>query len=177
MVRMQQVSTGEQLRRAFASFPTGVAAVCARVDKVPVGMAASSFTSVSMEPPLVSVCIQKTSSTWPLLRDRARLGLSVLADNQDLACRQLASKEGDRFAGVEWDAGPHDSVFIRGSSAWMEVSLFEEVPAGDHIIALLEVHGLDTAEHTLPLIFHASKFHKMVDNRPAPAQDLLPGRC
>ena len=101
----------------------------------------------------------------------------MLGENHDAACRQLASKDGDRFAGLEWDSGPHESVFIRGSSAWMEVSVFEEVPAGDHIIALLEVHGLDTAEHTLPLIFHGSKFHKMVDNRPAPAEDLLPGHC
>ena len=177
MIRMQPVSTGEQLRRAFGSFPSGVAAVCARVDKVPIGMAASSFTSVSVDPPLVSVCIQKTSSTWPILRERHRLGLSVLAEHHDQAVRQLASKHGDRFAGVEWDAGPHDSVFVRGSSAWLEVSVFEEVPAGDHIIALLEVHGLDTAEDTLPLIFHGSKFHKMVNNRPAPAEDLLPGRC
>jgi len=177
MIRMQPVSTPEQLRRAFGSFPSGVAAICARVDKVPVGMAASSFTSVSVEPPLVSVCIQKTSSTWPILRDRARVGLSVLGQHHDQAVRQLASKEGDRFGGVEWDAGPYDSLFIRGSSAWLEVSLFQEVPAGDHIIALLEVHGLDTAEHMLPLIFHGSKFHKLVDNRPAPAEDLLPGRC
>lgn len=176
MIRMQSVSTSAQLRRAFGSFPSGVAAVCARVGKQPVGMAASSFTSVSVDPPLVSVCIQKTSSTWPVLRDRGRLGLSVLGEHHDRAVRQLASKDGDRFAGVEWDAGPSDSVFIRGSSAWLEVSLYEEVPAGDHLIALLEVHGLDTNEHTLPLIFHASAFHRMVDNRPAPAEDLLPGR-
>jgi flavin reductase (DIM6/NTAB) family NADH-FMN oxidoreductase RutF len=177
MVRMQQVSTGEQLRRAFGSFPSGVAALCARVGKVPVGMAASSFTSVSVDPPLVSVCIQTTSATWPILRERRRLGLSVLAEHHDLAVRQLASKEGDRFAGVEWETGPHDSVFIRGSVAWMEVSLFEEVTAGDHVIALLEVHGLDTNEHALPLIFHGSKFHRMVDTRPAPAEDLLPGHA
>jgi flavin reductase (DIM6/NTAB) family NADH-FMN oxidoreductase RutF len=176
MVRMQEVNTAEQLRRAFGSFPSGVAAICARVGKQPVGMAASSFTSVSVEPPLVSVCIQTTSSTWPILRERPRLGLSVLGQHHDAACRQLASKDGDRFSGVEWDAGPHQSVFIRGSSAWMEVSVYDEVTAGDHVIALLEVHGLDTAEHTLPLIFHGSKFHKMIDNRPAPAEDLLPGR-
>jgi flavin reductase (DIM6/NTAB) family NADH-FMN oxidoreductase RutF len=124
-------------------------------------MAASSFTSVSVDPPLVSVCIQKTSSTWPVLRERPRLGLSVLSQWHDVACRQLASKQGDRFAGVEWDAGPHDSILIRGSSAWMEVSLYDEVEAGDHLIALLEVQGLDTAPYTPPLIFHASRFRKI----------------
>jgi len=178
MVRMQKVSTGEQLRRAFGCFPSGVAAICARVDRVPIGMAASSFTSVSVDPPLVSVCIKHTSTTWPLLRGRARLGLSVLAEGHDEACRQLASKEGDRFADIEWDTGPHESVFIRGSSAWMEVSVFEEVQAGDHAIALLEVHGLDTSEHTLPLIFHGSKFHKLVTQWPTPPydEDLPSGR-
>ncbi|MBI4944205.1 MAG: flavin reductase family protein [Actinobacteria bacterium] len=161
MIRMQPVNGGGQLRQAFAAFPSGVAAICARVDGQPVGMAASSFTSVSMAPPLVSVCIQNTSTTWPLLRDRPRLGLSVLSQWHDVACRQLASKEGDRFEGVEWDAGPHNSIFIRGSSAWLEVSVHKEVEAGDHVIALLEVHGLDTAPHTPPLIFHASRFRRI----------------
>jgi len=175
MIRMQPVSNERQLRRAFGMFPSGVAAVCARIDRAPVGMAASSFTSVSMDPPLVSVCIQNASETWPRLRERPRLGLSVLAESHDLAVMQLASKEGDRFAGIEWDAGPHGSILIRGSSAWMEVSLFEEVPAGDHSIALLEVHGLDTAEHTPPLIFHASKFHK-IGNSTVLHDDFFSGR-
>jgi flavin reductase (DIM6/NTAB) family NADH-FMN oxidoreductase RutF len=161
MIRMQSVSSTQQLRQAFGAFPSGVAAICARVDRQPVGMAASSFTSVSVDPPLVSVCIQNSSTTWPVLRDRARLGLSVMSQWQDVACRQLASKEGDRFANIEWDAGPHDSVLVRGSSAWMEVSLYKEIEAGDHLIALLEVHGLDTSPHTPPLIFHASQFRKI----------------
>jgi flavin reductase (DIM6/NTAB) family NADH-FMN oxidoreductase RutF len=161
MIRMQQVLTTQQLRQAFGAFPSGVAAICARIDREPVGMAASSFTSVSIEPPLVSVCIQKTSSTWPVLRDSKRLGLSVMSQWQDVACRQLASKDGNRFADIEWDAGPHDSIFVRGSSAWMEVSLHDEMEAGDHLIALLEVHGLDISPHTPPLIFHASKFRKI----------------
>jgi flavin reductase (DIM6/NTAB) family NADH-FMN oxidoreductase RutF len=150
------------LRRAFGSFPSGVAAICARIDRQPVGMAASSFTSVSVDPPLVSVCIQDTSTTWPILRERGRLGLSVLSQWHDVVCRRLASKEGDRFEGVDWDAGPHDGVFIRGASAWMEVSVREEIVAGDHIIALLEIHGLDVAPHTPPLVFYGSKFRKIM---------------
>ena len=175
MKPLQPVTDARQLRRAFGMFPSGVAAVCARIDRVPVGMAASSFTSVSVDPALVSVCIQNTSETWPLLRERPRLGLSVLAESHEVAVMQLASKKGDRFAGIEWDAGPHGSILIRGSSAWMEVSLFEEVPAGDHSIALLEVHGLDTAEHTPPLVFHASKFLKMA-NSTALDHDIFSGR-
>jgi len=175
MKRLQPVTDARQLRRAFGMFPSGVAAICARIDRSPVGMAASSFTSVSVEPALVSVNLQNTSETWKLLRDRPRLGLSVLAASHEVAVMQLASKTGDRFAGIEWDAGPHDCILIRGSSAWMEVSLYEEVPAGDHSIALLEVHGLDTSEHTPPLIFHASKFHKM-PNATELEDDIFSGR-
>jgi len=161
VIHMQQVRTEEQLRGAFGCFPSGVAAVCALVDGTPVGMAVSSLTSVSIEPALVSVCIQRSSATWPVLRERTRLGLSVLSEDHNEACRRLASKDGDRFAGVDWDAGAGRSLFIRGSSAWMEVSVFAEVEAGDHVIALLEVHGLDTAPDTPPLIFHGSRFRRM----------------
>lgn len=161
MLSLTPVSTPEELRKAFAAFPSGVAAICAHIDGEPVGMAASSFTSVSLDPPLVSVCIQNSSTTWPVLRERTRMGLSVLAEGHDQACRQLASKTGDRFAGIAWDEGPHDSVFVGESSAWFEVSLHSEVPAGDHMIALLEVHSHQVFEDISPLIFHSSKFHRI----------------
>ncbi len=90
------------LRRVFGCFPCGVIAVCAMVDDQPVGMAASSFTSVSVDPPLVSICVQNCSTTWPKLRDRPRLGVSVLAEGHDAACMSLSRKEGNRFAGVFW---------------------------------------------------------------------------
>jgi flavin reductase (DIM6/NTAB) family NADH-FMN oxidoreductase RutF len=161
MIGMQPVITGNQLRSAFSCFPSGVTAVCALVDSEPVGMAASSFTSVSVSPPLVSACIQNISSTWPKLRRRPRLGLSVLAEGHDAACVRLASKDGDRFADIAWEASPDGSVFIHDSSAWLDSSLYDEVRAGDHTIALLEIHGLCAAPHTLPLIFHGSRFRRM----------------
>ncbi|WP_410631292.1 flavin reductase family protein [Amycolatopsis sp. cmx-4-83] len=158
MIALQPVTSESRLREAFGCFPSGVTAVCALIDGVPHGMAASSFTSVSLAPPLVSLCIQRTSSTWPRLRDR-RLGLSVLAEGQDDACRRLSSR-GDRFRGIPWQPGPDGGVFITGSSALLECSLEEEVPAGDHLIALLRIHGLHTAE-TPPLVFHGSRFRRL----------------
>lgn len=62
---IEAVTAADQLRPAFGCFPSGVTAVCADVDGVPAGLAASSFTSVSVEPPLVSVCMQHSSTTWP----------------------------------------------------------------------------------------------------------------
>jgi len=162
MLQLEQLTgDGAQLRQAFACFPSGVTALCALVDGEPVGMAASSFTSVSVSPPLVSVCVQDTSTTWPRLRAQARLGLSVLAEDHVDICRRLASKDGDRFASVAWEAGPEGGVFVHGATAWLECSLTGELPAGDHAIALLQVHGLRAEPDQAPLVFHGSRFRRL----------------
>jgi flavin reductase (DIM6/NTAB) family NADH-FMN oxidoreductase RutF len=85
----------------------------------------------------------------------------VFSERQDDACVRLSSKEGDRFVGVGWEAGPDDSVFIHDSSAYLDCSLYEEIRAGDHTIALLEIHGLCAAPNTPPLIFHGSRFRRL----------------
>ncbi|MFB6552746.1 MULTISPECIES: flavin reductase family protein [unclassified Streptomyces] len=158
---IEPVTAATQLRQAFGCFPSGVTALCAYRDGEPVGLAASSFTSVSMEPPLVSVCIQHTSSTWPKLRDLPRLGLSVLAEDQDEICARLASKAGDRFAGVEWFASADGSVFVDGATLWLDCTIREEVTCGDHDIVLLEISGLSVAPDASPLVFHGSRFRRL----------------
>lgn len=149
------------LRRAFGCFPSGVTAVCAMVGDEPVGMAASSFTSVSVAPPLVSVCFQASSATWAKLRDRRRLGISVLAEGHDEICLSLSRKTADRFTGVAWDRANGGAVFVHSASAWLDCSLSAEVPAGDHTIALLEVHGLRADPEVAPLVFHGSRFRRL----------------
>ena len=161
MTGLVPITAGEQLRQAFGCFPSGVTAVCAEIDGVPVGLAASSFTSVSVDPPLVSVCMQHSSETWPVLRQAPRLGLSVLAEGQDAACARLAGKKGDRFAGTEWIAADDGSVFIEGATLWLDCVIHAEVPAGDHDIVLLKVHGLRADAATAPLVFHGSRFRRL----------------
>ena len=162
MPGIEPVTAIEQLRRAFGCFPSGVAAVCAEVDGVPVGLAASSFTSVSVDPPLVSVCMQHTSTTWPVLRRSHKLGLSVLAEGHDDVCARLASRTGDRFAGTDWFAEPDGSVFVHGSSLWLDCTIHSEVPAGDHDIVLLRIHGIRADPDTPPLVFHGSRFRRLL---------------
>ena len=149
------------LRQAFGCFPSGVTALCALDSGTPVGMAASTFTPVSLQPPLVSVCIQDTSSTWPRLRKQSRLGLSVLAEGQDLVCRSLATKNGDRFADVGWEAGEDGSVYVLGAALWLDCSIHAELPGGDHTIVLLEIHGLKAEPERAPLVFHGSRFRRL----------------
>ncbi|GAA4240091.1 flavin reductase family protein [Actinomadura meridiana] len=162
MIEMQEVTEDvAALRRTFGCFPSGVTAVCALVDGTPTGMAASTFTSVSLAPPLVSICVQNTSETWPKLRNAPRLGLSVLAENHNEACLRLSRKEGDRFTGVDWEARPGGGVFVLDATAWLDCRLHDEIPAGDHMIVLLEVQCLAARPETPPLVFHTSRFRRL----------------
>jgi flavin reductase (DIM6/NTAB) family NADH-FMN oxidoreductase RutF len=158
--RLEAVVADDQLRHAYGHFPSGITAVCAAVDGTPVGLAASSFTSVSMDPPLVSVCIQHSSTTWPILRRRPRLGLSVLAEGQEDLCLRLASRTGDRFAGTDWTEVDEGSVLIERAALWLDCSLHQEIPAGDHDIVLLRVRSIRTGD-VPPLVFHGSRFRRL----------------
>ncbi|WP_330351242.1 flavin reductase family protein [Streptomyces sp. NBC_00582] len=149
------------LREAFSCFPSGVIAMCGTEGDDPVGMAVSSFTSVSLAPPLVSVCLQTSSRTWRSLRALPQLGLSVLGEGQDTVCRALAGREEDRFTGVRWKATEHGAVFVHGAIAWFDCTLRDELPAGDHAIALLEVGRLWTVSAADPLVFHGSRFRRL----------------
>ncbi|MCK9931949.1 flavin reductase family protein [Frankia sp. Mgl5] len=156
-----QIFDPGRLRNVFGAFPSGVAAVAALVEGVPVGIAASSFTSVSLDPPLVSLCIGHTSSTWPALRAAPRLGLSILSAEQERAARQLAGRRGDRFAELRWRVTDDGAVLLDGASAWIETSIDQQVRAGDHDIVVLRVHDLDADHDISPLVFHASQFRRL----------------
>ncbi len=146
------------LRRVFGAYPTGVAALAGTVGDDLVGMAANSFTTVSLEPPLVSVCVAHTSSTWPILRESARIGISVLGADQEHVSRRLAARGVDRFAGVGHRRTAHGAVLLDGAAAWFECSIEQQVRAGDHDIVIFGVHDLDIAENVAPLVFHASTY-------------------
>jgi flavin reductase (DIM6/NTAB) family NADH-FMN oxidoreductase RutF len=150
------------LREAFGHFPTGVVAIAAEIDGTRTGLAASTFVPVSLDPPLVAFCVQNSSTTWPNLRVAPRLGISVLGEAHDDAARTLAAKTGDRFAGLDTSTTDSGAVFIGGTTAWIETSIQSEVPAGDHAIIILNIHGLTVHSAVAPIVFHRSKFRKLI---------------
>jgi len=149
------------LRNAFGCFPTGVTAVCAMIDGVPVGMAASSFTSVSLDPALVLVCIRNSSATWRKLRNARRIGVSVLAEEHDRACSQLAARSEDRFDRLEWFTTEGGAVLLEGAAVSLDCSVVEEIAAGDHQLVLLRIETLKFQPAVNPLVFHGSRFRKL----------------
>lgn len=157
-----QILDAQRLRRVFGAFPSGVAAVSALVAGVPLGIAASSFTSVSLDPPLVSLCIAHTSTTWPLLRNAPRLGVSILSAEQERAGRQLGGKDANgRFSELSWWSTDDGAVLLDGAVGWIEASINQQIRAGDHDIVVLYVHDLDADREVSPLVFHASQFRRL----------------
>ncbi|GAA4638300.1 flavin reductase family protein [Actinoallomurus vinaceus] len=150
-----------ELRRVYGAYPTGVTAVAGLVDGRPVGIAASSFVPVSLNPPLVSVCVAHTSSTWPSLRGLRRIGISVLGAHQEEVGRRLGARGGDRFAGVAWRSTADGSVLIEGAAAWFDCTIEQEVRSGDHDIVVFRVRDLDASADIAPLVFHASAFRRL----------------
>jgi flavin reductase (DIM6/NTAB) family NADH-FMN oxidoreductase RutF len=151
----------ERLRQAFGIFPTGVVAVAAEVDDTLVGLAASSFTSVSLEPPLVSFSIARVSKTWPDLRRATHLGVTVLADHQSAVCRQLAGPPEHRFDDVPVRVSEDGAVTLDEGLARFECTIYDEVEAGDHVVVLLKLHAVDQSDTHAPLVFHRSTFGRL----------------
>jgi len=151
------------LRRTFAGFPSGVATISAHVDGLNEVVVASSFTvGVSLDPPLVLFAVQNSSRAWPRLRAAPTLGISVLGSDQDAACRQLASgPPEDRFRGIEFHRASTEAVFLRHAPVWLECRIWQEVPAGDHTVVILEILGLFRDETIEPLVFHSSTFRRL----------------
>jgi flavin reductase (DIM6/NTAB) family NADH-FMN oxidoreductase RutF len=152
---------GRVLRDAFGTFPSGVVAVAGRVGGQLVGIAASSFTSISLDPALVSFSIAKASNTWPVLREAGQVGVSVLADHHDTLCRQLAGPAEKRFDGLVLRTSPDGAVLLDEAVATFTCSLQQEVDAGDHLIVLLQVHAAEADSERSPLVFHRSGFQRL----------------
>ena len=149
------------LREAFGHFPSGVIAIAAEVDGIRVGLAASTFVPVSLDPPLVSFCVQNTSETWPKLRSLPQLGISVLGESHDDAVRALAAKTGDRFAGFDTVSRESGAVFVEGTSVWLESAIEQLIPAGDHTIVILRVSDITVHPDVPPIVFHRSTFRRL----------------
>ncbi len=147
-----------RLRRVLGRFPTGVALVTAATPDGPTGMAVNSFTSVSLDPPLVSFCAARSSSTWPRIEASGAFAVNVLAEHHSEVSRRFARKGTDRFAGVGHRPGATGAPVLDGVAAHLDCELHAVHDAGDHVIVLGRVVDLDADEGIRPLVFHGGDY-------------------
>lgn len=128
----------------------------------PVGFTVTSFTSVSLRPPLVSFCLDRASSSWPAVAAASYVGVHVLTDTQEALAQTFATKGVDRFAPpTRWHSGPYGVPVLAAVHAVLLCRVVDRVNAGDHAIVLSElVDGDHTGEATEPLLYHNGRYRR-----------------
>jgi len=145
---------GARFRQVLGHFATGVTVVTSIDEGGPVGLAVNSFTSVSLDPPLVALCVNKTSTTWPRVRAIGHFTVNILGADQEAVSRTFASTTGDRFHGIGWRPSPSGSPVLDGALAWIDATVEAEHDAGDHVLVIGRVTGLDISREAAPLVFY-----------------------
>ena len=151
-----QTFDSARFRQVLGHFPTGVTVVTAVADGKPAGLAVGSFTSVSLEPPLVAFLPTRTSTSFPAIREAGSFCVNVLAEDQEDVCRVFASSGGDKFEGVGWrPAAGTGSPIIQDVLAWIDCDIDVIHDAGDHFIVVGRVRDLEVARSDgAPLVFY-----------------------
>jgi flavin reductase (DIM6/NTAB) family NADH-FMN oxidoreductase RutF len=139
------LDAGRLLRDAFGSFMTGVTVVTALSrDGRPLGFTANSFSSVSLDPPLLLVSAARSSRHYETYRRVPSFAVNVLSEDQKDISNTFARPVADRFGTVAWRPGPHGSPILEGASAWFDCSMHRVVEAGDHAILIGRVEAFDS---------------------------------
>ncbi len=148
-----------EYRRVLGHFPTGVTVITASGHSNPVGLSVNSFTSVSLDPPLVCFFPAQRSRAWSAIRHSGRFCVNVLAADQAPVARLFATPGADRFRNLDWAPAPHSGApLLGGVVAWIDCAIEAVAPTGDHDMALGRVLGLGTDPTREPLVFHRGRY-------------------
>ncbi|MER5427838.1 flavin reductase family protein [Streptomyces sp. NPDC002588] len=159
-----QLASPDLLRSVFRRHAAGVAVITAAGGSGPVGFTATSLTSVSAEPPMLSFGIGTGASSWPAISGAEHVGVHLLGEHQQELAATFARSGADRFgAPTAWRAGPEDVPVLDDVLAWLVCRVVARVPAGDHRIVLAEVVAGDPAGAGRPLLYHQGRFNALRD--------------
>ncbi|MFC0203737.1 flavin reductase family protein [Novosphingobium soli] len=147
-----------EFRKVLGSYPTGVCVITALDQGKPVGMVVGSFTSVSLDPPLVGFFPDKSSTSWPLIEKAGHFCVNVMGADQGEVCRAVTAKGEAKFVGVEYVISDHDLPVIANSLASIECRLYSVTEAGDHWFVLGEVLRMETVREDDPMLFHRGRY-------------------
>lgn len=149
---------GQEFRHVLKMWPTGVSVVTTLVDGTPYGFTASSFTSVSMHPPMISVCLDRSARCAPAFAEADWISVNLLGSHQDGLARRFASKLDDKYNDLTVVEGAGGAPAFPGSIGVIECRLDRIIAAGDHLILLANVHRASRLGASEPLAYYRSAF-------------------
>jgi flavin reductase (DIM6/NTAB) family NADH-FMN oxidoreductase RutF len=150
---------GATFRRVLGNYPTGVCAITAIADDgARLALVVGSFTSVSLDPPLVGFFPDKKSSSWPQIEKVGRFCVNVLGADQLSLCRQLSMSGADKYADVGFALSPGQSPILDSAIAWIDCTLDQVVEAGDHYLVLGRVEAMDVVREEDPMLFFRGRY-------------------
>jgi len=164
------------LKQAMRIFPQGVTVVTAQTDRGPTGMTVSSFTSVSLDPPLVLISIAKSSNLHDVLKGAKAYAVNFLADDQKSVSDRFAGRtnHADRFEGVGFALGSTGSPLISGARAVIECRPWQVYEGGDHSILIGEVVSARALNSKKPLVYYSQQYTTTEQvEYPAPPSDMV----
>ena len=156
----------EELRAAMRAWSSGVTIVTAAVGGEQHGMTVSSFTSISLAPPLIVISLQTVSRTYELVSRAQAFGVTILAAGQQAIAERFAggpSEGDDRVDGLETETLVTGAPFIKGGLAYLDCRVTQSIPSGMNTIFVAEVVGVRSDDHESPLVYHDREYHKLQD--------------
>jgi 3-hydroxy-9,10-secoandrosta-1,3,5(10)-triene-9,17-dione monooxygenase reductase component len=150
-----------RFRDVLGHFATGVTIVTAMDGDEPVGLAANSFTSLSLDPPLVLFCVAHSSSTWPRIEPSGKFAVNILGEGHEELCQLFARPGADRFGPTAWHTGVSGSPVLDDAIAYVDCELEAQYPGGDHTIVVGRVLDFDLREGARPLLFFQGTYARM----------------
>lgn len=150
-------------RDVLGHFASGVTVVTAVTDDGPVGFTCQSFTSLSLDPPLVALAPGKSSTSWPRIAAAGAFCVNILEADQAELCRSFAvsgTEQGDKFAGIGWSPARSGAPVLQGVLAWVDCTLLAVHDAGDHELVLGRVIDLGVGDGE-PLLFYRGRFEHL----------------
>ena len=150
-----------ELRRVMGCFATGVTIITTRDQGgQPYGLTANAVTSLSLEPPLLLICVDRNAETFPHFFDSKIFVLNILADDQEEVSRRFAKTGGDKFAGIEYRLGHLDTPILDGTLGHVECRIIETLEGGDHVIHIGQVEHAE-ARDGRPLVFYRGRYRQL----------------
>ncbi|MBJ9985854.1 flavin reductase [Acinetobacter sp. S40] len=157
MTANSQVIASADQRKLFSLLPTGVVAITGTTEEdKPTGLVVGTFQSLSLEPALVTFCVDKSSSTWPVLRNKGKFTANILSTSQLDVCKALGRKGEDKFKGLNYENGPLGTPRLAQSVAWIDCTVLSEVIAGDHFMIVGAIKAFQFGNQA-PLVFSGGK--------------------